>query len=394
MPDSAHRPPAAGAPVAAPEVLNVPFGTRPDPDEYIQAAMAWHFGPETGSPFWLARAASLGFDPVKEVRTVADLSRFPDVTGELRQVPVRDLIPRGYGPAPDLVGVFESGGTTGIPKRIVCFREWMDRLTHGMSADLDRLGIPRGLDWLAIAPSGPHMVGEMVGTTAARHGGMMFRIDMDPRWVKRLIAAGRGQEADAYVDHLVEQAEHVLRTQDIGVLMTTPPMLERLARNDDLVELVREKVQGIMWGGAHMTADTRDLLRSEVFPGVKLYGTYGNTMMLGGATERIADGDGSADGAATTGDTDDGLCVFDPQTPFVTFSVVDPADPASRTPVAYGERGQVVMSHVSRSCLLPNNLERDLAVRVPAPAGAVGDSVADVGPVAVFDDEKVIEGVY
>lgn len=390
MPDPTLRPGTTWAATPAPPALDVPFGTAPDPDEFIQAAMEWHFGPETGSPFWLSRAATLGFDPVKEVRTVADLTRFPDVTGELRQVPVRDLIPRGYGPDPDFVGIFESGGTTGVPKRIVCLREWMDRLTRGMSADLDRLGIPRGLDWLAIAPSGPHMVGEMVGTTAARHGGMMFRIDMDPRWVKTLIATGRGQEADAYVDHLIEQAAHVLRGQDVGVLMTTPPMLERLARHDDLVDLVREKVRGIMWGGAHMTADTRDLLRTEVFPGVRLYGTYGNTMMLGGATERIVTA-GGADGA---GATDDDRCVFDPQTPFVTFSVVDPADPAARTPVPYGERGQVVMSHVSKSCLLPNNLERDLAVRVPGPEGSVGDSVADVGPVAVFDDEKVIEGVY
>ncbi|MFH8366346.1 phenazine antibiotic biosynthesis protein [Streptomyces sp. NPDC018031] len=391
MPDSATRSATRAAAAAAPPVLDLPFDRAPDPDEFIQAAMDWHFAPETGSPFWLARAASLDFDPRKDIRTVADLARFPDVTGELRQVPVRDLIPLGYGPDPDLVGVFESGGTTGTPKRIVCLREWMDRLTHGMSADLDTLGIPRGLDWLAIAPSGPHMVGEMVGNIAARHGGTMFRVDMDPRWVKKLIAAGRGREADAYVDHLVEQAAEVLRSQDVGVLMTTPPMLERLARHDDLIELVREKVRGIMWGGAHMTADTRDLLRTEVFPGVRLYGTYGNTMMLGGATERVATAAGTA-GPADGAEED--RCVFDPQTPFVTFSVVDPADPASRTPVPYGARGQVVMSHVSKSCLLPNNLERDLAVRVPGPAGSVGDSVADVRPVAVFDDQTVIEGVY
>jgi hypothetical protein len=31
---------------------------------------------------------------------------------------------------------------------------------------------------------------------------------------------------------------------------------------------------------------------------------------------------------------------------------------------------------------------------VPPAPGQVGDSVADVRPVAVFDDEPVIEGVY
>ncbi|MFD5384073.1 AMP-binding protein [Streptomyces sp. NPDC127074] len=365
-------------PTASLSVLDVPFDERPDPDEYIRAAMEWHFGPDTGSPFWLRKARTLDFDPRRDVKGVADLALFPNVTGELREVPVRDLIPQGYGADARIVGVFESGGTTGAPKRIVCLRDWLDRLTHGLSADLDGLGIPRGVDWLAIAPSGPHMVGEMVAGTAARHGGLMFRVDMDPRWVKKLISAGKAEETDAYVSHLVEQAAHVLRTQEIGVLMTTPPLLERLARHDDLIELIGEKVKGIMWGGAHMDADTRDLLRTEVFPGCALYGTYGNTMILGGATERLGLGP-------------DEPCVFDPRTPFVTFSVVDPA---SGEPVPYGERGQVVMNHVSKSALLPGNLERDLAIRVPPPEGAAGDSVADVGPVAMFDDEVVIEGVY
>ncbi|MDT3398361.1 phenazine antibiotic biosynthesis protein [Streptomyces sp. B1866] len=359
-------------------ILDLPYGERPDPDAFVQAAMEWHFNPDTGSPFWLARAASLPFDPRTDVRTIADLTLFPNVTAELREVPARDLIPRGYGPNPPVVGVYESGGTTGAPKRVVCLSDWMDRLTRGLSAGLDALGVPRGLDWLAIAPSGPHMVGEMVGRAAERHGGIMFRIDMDPRWVKKLFATGRTEEAEAYVDHVIEQAAPILRTQDIGVLMTTPPLLERIARHDDLIELIGQKVRGVMWGGAHMDADTRDLLRTEVFPHSRLYGTYGNTMMLGGATERL-------------GLADDEPCVFDPQEPYVTFSVIDPA---TGKPVEYGEFGQVVMSHVSKSCLLPNNLERDLALRVPGLPGAVGDSVADVGPVAVFDNEAVVEGVY
>lgn len=50
------------------------------------------------------------------------------------------------------------------------------------------------------------------------------------------------------------------------------------------------------------------------------------------------------------------------------------------------------MNPVSRSFPLPNNVERDLATRVRAPAGSVGDSVADVCPVAQFDNEAVIEG--
>ncbi|HEX4679532.1 MAG TPA: hypothetical protein VH210_10075 [Gaiellaceae bacterium] len=87
---------------------------------------------------------------------------------------------------------------------------------------------------------------------AAAMGGVAFTIDLDPRWVRKLIAAGKADEANAYAEHLIDQAAFVLQTQDVSVLFSTPPLLERLARRDDLVELVREKVQLIGWGGAHI----------------------------------------------------------------------------------------------------------------------------------------------
>src|SRR5437879_6253753 len=92
------------------------FDARLDPDKFVQAAMDWHFGPKTGSPFWLERARSLPFDPRTDVKSFQDLALFPNVANELRDVRAEDLIPKGYGPRPDVVGVFESGGTTGAPK--------------------------------------------------------------------------------------------------------------------------------------------------------------------------------------------------------------------------------------------------------------------------------------
>jgi len=62
--------------------------------------------------------------------------------------------------------------------------------------------------------------------------------------------------------------------------------------------------------------------------------------------------------------------------------------------VPYGQLGQVVMNHISKGMFLPNNLERDMAVRMPGPAGQLSDSVSAVRPVATFDGEAVIEGVY
>jgi phenylacetate-coenzyme A ligase PaaK-like adenylate-forming protein len=359
-------------------VMDVAFDVHPDPDEFIRAAMDWHFSPTTGSPFWLERAKSLEFDPRADVQSFEDLTKFPNVTNELREVRAHDLVPRGYGPHPEIVGVFESGGTTGAPKRVVMLREWWDRMIAWQVAHLDTHGVRSDRDWLVLFPSGPHMAGEMMRRQTVALGGVSFTIDFDPRWVKQLIAAGKADEAVAYAEHLLDQATFVLRTQDIGVLASTPPLLERLARRDELVELVRDKVQAIQWGGAHMDADTRQLYRTEIFPGLTLVGGYGSTMVLGGATERL-------------GLTDDDPCIFDPLSPYITFSVVEPE---TGRKVEYGQRGQVVMNHVSRSFLLPNNLERDMATRIRPLEGQVGDSVADVTPVERFDNEPVIEGVY
>ena len=354
------------------------FDVEPDPHAFIRAAMDWHFSPKTGSAYWLKRAELLDFDPRTDVKSFKDLALFPNVSSELRDVPARDLIPRGFGAHPGVVGVFESGGTTGAPKRIVMLREWWDRLLAWALAGGDARGMPNDRDWLVLAPSGPHMIGEIMRQSATARRGVRFTIDMDPRWVKKLMAAGKADEAEAYAEHLIDQAAFVLQTQDIGVVVSTPPLLERLARRDDLVELVRQKVQAIEWAGAHMDADTRRLYRTEVFPGTTLFGTYGNTMVLGAARERL-------DLA------DEDPCIFDPFSPYITFSIVDPD---SGREVDYGERGQVVSNHVSRSFLLPNNFERDMATRVRPLGDQVGDSVADVAPLQRFDDETVIEGVY
>jgi phenylacetate-coenzyme A ligase PaaK-like adenylate-forming protein len=359
-------------------VLDCPVDHVPDAEELIEAAMQWHFDPQTGSRFWLERARTLDFDPRRDVGTFADLRLFPNVANELRDIRVEDLIPRGYGPKADVVGVFESGGTTGAPKRVVLLADWMNRLMAHQMRVMDARGDPRDVNWLSLGPSGPHLFDEIITWQARLRGGIKFSIDMDPRWVKKCIRDGRTEEADRYAEHLIDQGVFVLETQHIGVMMTTPPLLERIARRNELVSLINEKLQLIIWGGAQMDADTRDLFRTEIFPEATLCGTYGSTMILGSATER-------------PGLTENDPVIFDPFSPYISFSVVDPI---TGEDVAYGERGQVVMNHMSKSMLLPNNLERDIATRIQPLPRQLGDSVADVSPVAVFESEAVIEGVY
>jgi hypothetical protein len=243
---------------------------------------------------------------------------------------------------------------------------------------MDALGFPAAGDWLAVAPTGPHVVGRIVAELARIRRGICFGIDLDPRWVRRCLGEGRHEEAERYTEHLVDQAALVLRQQPIEVLVVTPPLLERIAMRYELADLICRNVRAILWGGAHLDPDMRHLLRTELFPDIGIYGMYGNTMILGGGMERPTAGNES-------------LCVFDAISPYTTFSVVDSGTLAD---VAEGERGQVVMHHVSKSLLLPNNLERDLATRIAAPPGALGVSVADVAPVPNFQDTAVIEGVY
>ena len=358
--------------------LDVPVPDVPDVDELVRAAVRWHFDSATGSPFWVRRAATLGFDPLTEVDTLADLAMFPNVVDELRDVPVRDLVPRGYGDVPEIVAVFESGGTTGSPKRLPLLPDWRDRMLQWTEQDLDRSGIPSGVDYLVVGPTGPHALGWLGGEVARRRGGLAFHIDFDPRWAKALSAAGDVGEAGRYADHLIAQAADVLRSQDIGVLVITPPLLERLVGDDELVALVNRTVTAFYTAGASMDRDTRHLLRTEVFPDVLLHGSYGGTMALCPTASRC-------------GTAGEDLVVCDPYSPYVTFSVVDEL---TREPVPYGERGQVVINHISRALFLPNNDERDIATRHPGPPGQAGDSVSDVAPMPVFGGAAVVEGVY
>ncbi|MEC3917012.1 AMP-binding protein [Nocardia sp. CDC160] len=351
--------------------------TRQSNGEFVREMMRWHFDPETGSPFWLERAKAFDFDPLTDIRDFDDLSKFPNMVDELRDVAVRDLIPRGFGDD-HRASVYESGGTTGAPKRVMFTAEWQRRSVEWFSERLDAHGVPRNIDWLSAVPTGPHNVGAMAVDTAALRGGLNYAIDLDPRWVKKLIADGRMDMVAAYTDHLIEQIGFILANQEVGLLFATPPMLERLAEHDGLVELVNRKIRVIIWGGTSLDPDTRDLLRDEVFPGVKLVGGYGSTMMLGTSVERPGLGP-------------DEPCVFDSFAPYTTFRVIDPD---TGTVVPYGERGQIVVNHLSRTALLVNNVERDYATRIAPPEGGLGDSVADIAPVESFSGATVIEGVY
>jgi phenylacetate-coenzyme A ligase PaaK-like adenylate-forming protein len=346
-----------------------------DPEAYLRAAIAWHFGEDTGSLFWLRAAKTLNFNPLTDIRTFDDLRLFPNLVNQLRSVPVEDLIPRGYGSPPPLPQIFESGGTTGAPKRTVQMPDWIAQVVQWQTEDFATGGFVPGQGFLCLMPSGPHGVGYFSRLVSERLGSVFHPIDIDPRWVKKIAARNVATEVAAYIDHVIEQAVFILQTQSVANLHTTPPLLEAIARNDQVVDLVNEKIRYLLLSGAHVDTDTLDLLR-EIFPATTITMAFGSTMVLSQAVTRTTDGESF---------------VFDPRTPYVVFWVVDP-DTGEQVP--YGQLGQVVMNHISKGMFIPNNLERDHAIRTPGPAGELSDSVGEVRPVTTFGGEAVIEGVY
>jgi phenylacetate-coenzyme A ligase PaaK-like adenylate-forming protein len=347
-----------------------------DPDAFLRAAIAWHFGEDTGSAFWLKTATELPFNPLTDITTFADLRLFPNLVDELRDVAAGDLIPRGYGSPPPVPRIFESGGTTGAPKRTVQMPDWVEQVTQWQVEDFTAGGFVPGRGLLFLMPSGPHGVGHFSRVVSERLGSIFYAVDLDPRWVKKIAARGRSADVSAYVDHVLEQARYILESQDVGNLHTTPPLIEAIARDDALLDLVNSRIRYMLLSGAHVDLDTLDVLR-DLFPETAISMAFGSTMIMSQARTRVG--------------TDGESWVFDPRTPYVVFWVIDPE---TGDTVPYGERGQVVMNHISKGMFIPNNLERDTAVRLEGPPGQIGDSVAEVAPVATFDGEPVIEGVY
>jgi acyl-CoA synthetase (AMP-forming)/AMP-acid ligase II len=254
--------------------------------------------------------------------------------------------------------------------------DWIEQIVRWQTEDFTAGGFLPGRGFLCMMPSGPHGVGYFSRRVSARLGSIFHSIDLDPRWVKKIAARNATSEVAAYVDHVIEQAVYILRSQNVANMHTTPPLLEMIARSDELVDLVNAKIRLVLLSGAHVDNDTLDLLR-EIFPATAITMVFGSTMILSQASTRTA-----SDGESF---------IFDPRTPYVVFSVVEPD---TGEPVPYGQRGQVVMNHLTKGMFIPNNLERDSAIRIPGPAGQVGDSLSEVRPVATFEGEAVIEGVY
>lgn len=351
-------------------------------NRHTLSIVKFHFSKETGSKFWLSKAKELSFNPLTDIKEFADLNKFPDFSDELRNVSVSDLIPSGLKNKLNTVPeIFESGGATGKPKRIIEYysrsngTEWINKVLnlHDFPAD-ETLG-----DWLFVGPSGPHIVGRSMGKVARMRGSMCFYIDFDPRWVRKCIKEGDHSVAQKYIEHIINQVKDILLEQNIKVLFATPLVIERLVSDSDLIKVAREKIKGLIWSGTSLSRESIYFLKEEIFPGAVVVGLYGNTMM------------GIA-GQRPTLKNDKYPANFYTYFPNSIVEVVKFDDCTEK--VDYYQTGQVKVTLLTKEMFVPNNLERDQAVRIPPDNDFFQwDGVAEIKPITKSNDQ-IIEGVY
>jgi hypothetical protein len=324
-------------------------------DERLRSLLGLHFHPRHGSRYWLRRQERLGLDVCDRVRSIDDLwllGRTPPE--DLRRHPVGDFIPQAFHDRLDRFVVGETAGTSGAPQA-TAYRddEFQEAFVTPFLKVAEQVGFPRGLTWLWVGPSGPHVIGKVVRELARQTGGMdPFSVDFDPRWAKRLAPDSLARQR--YLEHVTEQALAVLEREEVGVLFITPPALAALARR--LSDRQREAIQGVHYGGVSMTAAALNAFR-EAFPQAVHLAGYGNTLF--GVLMEAEDGPRQA------------LDYF-PLAGRLHFEVVAwPDEGEGAWPPARREagRGRVLFHRLDEGCLLAGVVERDEAEFVgPSPA--------------------------
>src|SRR5260370_31720522 len=88
---------------------------------------------------------------------------------------------------------------------------------------------PRKHYWLMMGPTGPRRLRLAIEHLANVRGSSCYFIDLDPRWVKKVLGARQLDQAHAYMDHVVDQAVTLLKHRKASGLFTTPKLLEALA---------------------------------------------------------------------------------------------------------------------------------------------------------------------
>ncbi|MCA9123010.1 MAG: hypothetical protein H6822_02840 [Planctomycetaceae bacterium] len=341
-------------------------------DAHAYETVQWHFHESTGSPFWLEKKSELNFDPLTDIKGFDDIKKFPLFEDEwLRGGPINRWVPKGLAGKP--VYVFETGGTTGIPKsRMVIEDHWKDY--ELFSDTLPDKYFPKGANWLMLGPSGPRRLRLAVEHLCQYRGGICFCIDLDPRWVVKLIKKGWMEHLEEYKKHCIDQVLTILSAgHDIKCMFATPKLLEGLcnALEEQGKTFKDTGITGIFSGGTEFTPQWTRFCVEEYFggppeeSGIYMTPTYGNTLM------------GLACSKPVTAEEGYKISYYAPQPRAVT-EVVSFDDP--NEVVGYGETGRVKLTTLTNELFVPGFLERDEGEREMPFAKYPWDGVSGVRP--------------
>jgi len=348
---------------------------QPRLDAHVREMVAFHFSDETGSPFWLDFKKKLHFDPRERIKGFADLASLGFFQDEwLRCKEPRIFVPRAFKDQP--VYVFETGGSTGIPKSRINIEDF--RLDYSaFSETLPEKFFPKGSDWLEVGPSGPRRLRLAIEHLAQVRGGICYMVDLDPRFVIKLIKWGEMAMMERYKQHVIDQALTLIKAHSsIKCLFTTPKLLEALCEK---ISLEKAGITGVFCGGTEMTPQFHRFAVEELCgPNVHFAPTYGNTLMgLAVGKPRVPE--------------DKYAVIYYPPAPRAVIEILDPKDP-SRT-VGYGETGRVCLTTMTKEFFMPRFLERDQGEREAPSPGFPYDGVRNVRPFSELN-QTVVEGVY
>jgi len=344
-------------------------------DAHVREIIAWHFSPDTGTPFWLDWAAKEGKDPVTAVQSFADLTQFfPHFEDDwLRFEQPERWVPAAFKGRP--YSIFETGGTTGMPKQRLSWDDYKTDYSN-FSDSLSDSDFPRGENWLMMGPTGPRRLRLAIEHLANVRGGSCYFVDLDPRWVKKLIANGEFDQAKNYMKHVIDQAVLILKNREVSALFTTPRLLETLS---EAISIPEAGIKGVFCGGTEMNPQMVRFLIEEVLEGEATFmPVYGNTLM------------GLAHSIPLSADDGYSITYHAPQ-PRAVLRVVDP-DQTTQT-VDTGAWGRVELTTLTQEFFMPRFLERDEAIRRAPCAAYPWDGVGDVRPFGA-STQKIVEGVY
>ncbi len=343
-------------------------------DAHVRRIVQWHFSPETGCPFWLEWARNADWDPAVTVKGFSDLLRFPHFQDEwLRDLQPEVWVPKAYAGRP--FNIFETGGTTGMPKQRIGWDDY--KIDYSEFSDkISDAHFPRKHYWLMMGPTGPRRLRLAIEHLANVRGSSCYFIDLDPRWVKKVLGARQLDQAHAYMDHVVDQAVTILKHRKVSGLFTTPKLLEALAEK---IGLWDAGIRGVFCGGTTMAPQYVRFIIEEVLEGrIGFYPTYGNTLMGLAASVPLKPEDNFS------------ITYYAPQ-PRAVLRTVDPRQTDGVK--NYGEWGRVELTTLTKEFFMPRFLERDEAIRRAPRAPYAWDGVAEVRPFGAME-KNIVEGVY